>query len=109
MDVDTKKTRIENYLSVITPKYFSRFNRMLENNDGKWLVGQNVTFADVRLVNHIEFFSEMTQTDLIERYSHLKELVENVKEIPRVKKWMSTRPVSSVRNEEDEYDAFHNV
>lgn len=100
---------MENYLTVITPKYFSRFNQILENNGGKFLVGKNVSFADIRLVNHIEFFSEMTQLNLIEKYSHLTELVNNIRDIPRINEWMTKRPVTCVRKEEEEYDAFHNI
>lgn len=106
---DTKKIQFENYMNVVTPKYFSKFNQILERKSGQYLVGESVTFADVRLVNHIEFFSEMTQTNLIANFSYLQELVLNINNIPRIKEWMSKRPVSSVRKEEEEYDAFHNV
>ncbi|XP_037028435.1 glutathione S-transferase 1-like [Bradysia coprophila] len=109
LEAATQKTRLENYMSVITPKYFSKFDQNLERKNGQYMVGESVTFADVRLVNHIEFFSEMTETNLIADFPYLQELARNITNIPRIKKWMSQRPVSSVRKEEEEYDSFHHV
>lgn len=106
---DAQKIRLENYMSVVTPKYFSKFDRILRDKSGQYLVGDSVSYADIRLFNHIEFFSEMTETNLIANYSHLQELIGNIKNIPKIKEWMSRRPVSSVRKEEEEYDAFHHV
>ncbi len=106
LDDESKKSRMEHYLTIVTPKYFSQFNQILENKIGKYLVGESVTFADIRLVNHIEFFSEMTEANLIELYTHLQELVKYINDMHRIKRWKSKRPLSSVRKEEMEYDAF---
>lgn len=46
--------------------------------------------------------------NLIEKYPLLKELVKNIKNIPRIHEWTLRRPQSSVQKEEEEYDSIYN-
>jgi len=73
------------------PFYLGRFNKTATENK-KWLVGTNVTWADIYIVSLLTLISDRTGMSLTENYPAMEQLVKDVNAIPSIKQWIETRP-----------------
>lgn len=68
------------------------FEMILKSNDGKYLVGTSLTWADVMLVYLFHHFQIILGVDLVEGYPGLQKLAETVKSTPAIKDWIAKSP-----------------
>jgi len=75
------------------PDFLKRYEQFLVDNGSGWLVGKQVTWADL-LVS--EYLSRLDDKDwlpgLVDSYPHLKALVDKVHALPNIKAWVAKRP-----------------
>jgi len=83
-----KKTLLDNYV----PKYFGKFDSIIEGNGGKWLVGEKLTWADIQIVSGVEQFETLFEPTILDKYPNVKKLRDTVLALPQIKEWIEKRP-----------------
>lgn len=81
-------------LEVVTAKYFGIFNKTIQENGGKGLVGSGLTWADIYLCHFSTYFEDFCMCKFINDYPAIEGLIERFYNLPQVKKWMETRPAT---------------
>jgi glutathione S-transferase len=94
-DEEAKATLKNEFLEIQVPRYFSKLDSIKEKNGGKFLVGENVSWADLMFAHYLEFFEATVDAGMLDKYPNLKALKQNVFEIPQVKAWIEKRPQTS--------------
>jgi glutathione S-transferase len=89
---ELKKTLLETQI----PKYFNKFSAIKEENGGQWMVGKNVTWADIHLAIAVDFFGSTVDASVLESFPQLKALKDSVYELPQIKAWLEKRPVTAM-------------
>ena len=85
---------LEKLLKGPTPKYLGTFDRIVRENNGRNLVGNRVTWADIYLAHVVDNFSKIFNVDLLENYPSLSNLVSSVLSTPAIQEWIEKRPKS---------------
>ncbi|KAJ6643345.1 Glutathione S-transferase [Pseudolycoriella hygida] len=90
-DPEKKKVIVEKAAADGREKFISRFNAMLEANGG-FFVGSKITWADIIVVNAIDFMEKLWGLNIAEGYPFVKKLMENVFNADGIKEWIEKRP-----------------
>ncbi|XP_052071735.1 glutathione S-transferase-like [Mytilus californianus] len=90
---DVKKAEIINKMKeVIFPRFIAFVEKILSDNRGQFLVGSEVTLADVAVFDLISRISNMWSQELMNMSTVLKAHCEKIASIPSIKLWLETRP-----------------
>ncbi|GBP76989.1 Glutathione S-transferase [Eumeta japonica] len=85
---ETKKETVKKEIIEETiPFYFSRFEKILKENNGH--VGKQLTWADFVFVGLVELVEPILQFDIQEKYPVVKELVKKIHGLPGVKEYLA--------------------
>ncbi len=87
---DAKAELMLKMKDITVPFYMGKFNKIAEAN-GKWLVGKNITWADVFIAHMITVGENRSKIPLAEGYPAVKKLLDDFYSVP-LKKWISQRP-----------------
>jgi len=88
-----KKEFLENQV----PKCFAKFEAILRSNgNGEFLVGNQLTWADLTIAHTIEFFGDTMQADILSPFPALKKFKEGVYNVPNIKNWIAKRPKTAL-------------
>lgn len=90
---EMKKSRQETLFKETLPFYLQRLDNIAKQNNGHLALGC-LTWADIYFVGLLDFLNAMAGIDIIEGYSGLQAVKNNVLIIPDIKEWMDTRPES---------------
>ncbi|XP_063433553.1 glutathione S-transferase 1-like [Mytilus trossulus] len=77
------------------PKFLKFLTTVLEGNGNKYLVGSDLTVADIALFDILEWFNDAAFSGAIDDYSAIQSLVDRVKSVPNIKKYLEIRPADS--------------
>lgn len=89
----TKKAELkQEFISTPAPKYLSRLNTLQYENDGKFLVGKSLTWADIYISNMLVKLEDTVDQGILNGYPHLRKLKEAVFSEPKIKAWVDMRP-----------------
>lgn len=91
-DEAKKAEKIEEIKKVVKPKFLVTFNKIVKDNDGKHLVGKNLTWADIYLAHILQNVELIYGVKFLDEFPALKSLSETVFSTPQIKKWVETRP-----------------
>ncbi|OXA41413.1 Glutathione S-transferase [Folsomia candida] len=73
-------------------QYMDKFEKIVNDNGGRFLVGNKLTWADIYLA-HVLNSGELNHgVRFIDEYPALKALHDNVMRTPGIKEWMAKRP-----------------
>jgi glutathione S-transferase len=88
--VQAKKEFLENNL----PKCFNKFEKILQSQDGAFLVNGKLTWADIVVVDLLEKLEgdNYAGPSLLKAYPNLKMLKLGVHFYPGIKEWIEIRP-----------------
>lgn len=90
---ETKKAEFKKaFVETQVPKYFGKYNSIIEANGGKWLVGQNPSWADLQVATAVELFEVVLDPVVFDSYPAVKQLKESVFALPQIKTWIEKRP-----------------
>ena len=78
---------------VTIPTALGQLEKKLTSRGGQYFVGNNFTWADLHTFMYI---SDLPDKSVLKRFPKLANLVERVANIPNIKKWVETRPVTSM-------------
>nr|AVT42191.1 glutathione S-transferase s1 [Lissorhoptrus oryzophilus] len=77
--------------SEVAPFYLEKLDAQAKQNGG-YLVGGRLTWADLVFVGLIDYMNFMAKKDLLATAPNLEKVKENVANVPNVKKYLETRP-----------------
>ena len=83
----------KNHAEVTVPTALGQLEKKLESRGGQFFVGNNFTWADLHTFMYI---SDLPNKDVLKNFPKIANLVERVGNIPNIKKWVETRPVTSM-------------
>jgi glutathione S-transferase len=87
----------DKFYNVILPHFLNQFNAQIEETGGQFVVGKNMSLADLHLWNFLKFsiLEEQSKVDEILKYlPKLNALVNIVNSDKRIKGWVERRPVT---------------
>jgi len=94
---EAKKEELKKELvETISPRFFNKLTSIKEANDGEWLVGKNVTWADIHVAVTLEFFESTADPEVLTKFPVLKALKEAVWSLPQIKEWIEKRPQTAM-------------
>ncbi len=95
-DEDKKKDLIEKAAAGPLPKFLKTMECALEKNGSGWLVGNDVTWADLNLACMITFISGIAGEDQLNKMSpKMAKFLQKVMDLPRIKEHLAKKPVST--------------
>ena len=91
---ETKKAELVKTLSESAKqKFLTVFNRLAEQNGG-YLVGNSLTWADIMVANCIYNLESILEIQLLDDLPALKKLSDTVFNAKGIKEWIAKRPVT---------------
>ncbi|KAF7988003.1 hypothetical protein HCN44_007497 [Aphidius gifuensis] len=93
-DATTKETLKEKAFSKID-LLLGKLEETVKKNNG-YFVGGKLTWADLAFTAYNDFLSNITGKNIITNYPELQKLVKKIAEIPKIKAYLSKRPVTQV-------------
>nr|QNM80587.1 glutathione S-transferase sigma 2 [Daphnia pulex] len=95
-DKEKQKEILQKFLKETVNPHLEKLEQQLIKNGTGFLVGKSITWADLA---YYSFFSPMTERfgdSVMDNSPHLKKLVEHVANIPQIKKYVETRPKTTL-------------
>ncbi|CAF0769074.1 unnamed protein product [Brachionus calyciflorus] len=86
IDINKRNLLSQKFLSDILPKTLNGFEKMLSVNSGRFIVGNKITWADLALVNSLEWLDELSK-QVLKNYPFVKTHNEYIRNIPQVNEW----------------------
>jgi glutathione S-transferase len=74
------------------PTFLQRYDGFLCANKSGWLVGNNITWADLTVSEFLANLQDSFAADALEGHPNLKKYVEKVQSLPQVKEYIKNRP-----------------
>ncbi|KAF7987237.1 hypothetical protein HCN44_002999 [Aphidius gifuensis] len=93
-DATTKETLKEKAFSKID-LLLGKLEETVKKNNGYFVNGK-LTWADLAFTAYNDFLSNITGKNIITNYPELQKLVKKIAEIPKIKAYLSKRPVTQV-------------
>ncbi|CAH1784061.1 unnamed protein product [Owenia fusiformis] len=97
---ETKKEELKSkYMTETLPKWCELIEKQLEtkvNGDGTWLVGDQISWADIGVFNFLNCMELMKLDNGFSRYPNLNALKERVQALEGISKYISERPESTI-------------
>jgi len=91
---EEKEKAGRNVVEVITPKYMNKFNKIAEENPDGFMVGNQLTLADLHIFNLVCTSDGKPANHVTDGRLGLENLVNKVATIPSIQKWLYQRPRS---------------
>ncbi|XP_067952115.1 hematopoietic prostaglandin D synthase-like [Watersipora subatra] len=92
-DSDKQAAMFNDYYTQSLPKLIKLMAAHLKGGRD-WLIGNKVSMADLVTVCLLENYTDGPGLAAIEAEPSVKALIERVKNLPNIKKWIATRPAS---------------
>jgi glutathione S-transferase len=91
-----KKAELEEkYTAENLPKFIKSMEKRLEENGGQWLVGSDLTWADIALANQFSWIDSFG-VEWKKRTPKLEAFQAKIYNMPNIKAWIAKRPVSAL-------------
>ena len=74
------------------PAFLDELTKVLEKNGGKYLVGDSLSVADIAASHIVNYLVGVFGEDWKETYTVADAYFNSVLELPKIKKWIETRP-----------------
>ena len=95
-DEAKKKEMTEKFRKEDIPPFMKNLAEALKDNGGQWLVGDDVTYADIMMAVLLGFIDKRHPGDLEKRAPLLYKHTEKVLNLPKIKEWISMRPKTDI-------------
>ena len=101
---DDKENKKKKLLEETVPKFFNAFKKMKK---GKFLVGNDISIADIALFNVFYVFQQKIQEldNVLVAYPEIKEIVDNVSELPQLKHYLESSTEGTTTENQTPEDA----
>ncbi|KAH3893236.1 probable glutathione S-transferase 7 [Dreissena polymorpha] len=93
---DERKKEVGKHLAeVVYPKFLGYFEKQLDNNGGKYLVGSGLTVADLAVYAVLDTAMQNSET-FLEKHEKLRAHRDMVGAIPRIQEYVSNRKKTDI-------------
>lgn len=92
LDKAKKLEKAEKLEGIMGPKWFAKFESIVAANDGKYLVGHQITWPDLYFAAIINSGLLHSKVDFLSSYPILKAYLNTVLSIPQIKVYLEKRP-----------------
>ena len=79
-------------MEVSKPKYLGRFSKIVEDNGGKYLVGDGITVADVYLCYFLAYWEKFFKLDFTSGFPVIQNMIKQFESNPKIRNWHETSP-----------------
>lgn len=90
-DKAKKLEKAEKLEGIMGPKWFAKFESIVCKNEGKYLVGKQITVADLYFAAIVNSGFINTKVDFLSSYPKLKAYLNSVLSIPQLKAYLDKR------------------
>ena len=87
------KAGLKKHTEVTVPTALLQLETKLTSRGGQFFVGNNFTWADLHTFMYI---SDLPDKNVLNSFPNLSNLVERVGNVPNIKNWVESRPVTSM-------------
>jgi len=91
---EKKKEVLDKVAKEAAPKTLKYLARLLEQRGGDYFAGNELTWADIVVANMLATLANMLPLSLEEDFPTLENFKNKIFELPNIKKWIETRPVT---------------
>jgi len=84
---------LKKFAEETVPTAFGQLEKRLESRGGQFFVGNTFSWADLHTFMYL---SDLPDKSVLKSFPKLENLLERVGNIPNIKKWVETRPVTSM-------------
>ncbi len=81
-------------LEVHIPKYFSKFEQLLEESGGKFIAGSVLTYADLVVANFVDVALDLISPDILDDFPGLQTLKDFIFGMPAIQQWCENRTLA---------------
>ena len=85
--------QMKKHASETVPAGLSNIEKILESRGGQYMVGNALSWADLRL---FDFCHSLPQPNCLAKFPRIRNLTERVRNIPNIKTWVESRPKSKL-------------
>ncbi|CAL8137131.1 unnamed protein product [Orchesella dallaii] len=83
----------KNFITTTLPTFLGRINKRQMDNDGPWLVGKSMTWADIVVAEMLRQMSAATDPTALNGYPHVRKMIDAVFAHPNIKQYVdASRP-----------------
>jgi len=98
-DPERQKMLIDEFITKTLPAFLDVIQKVLEENGGKYLVGSNLTWADLVFVASLEMLitghglmPEYQNPDALKNHQPIADFKKSIENLPNIKAWIEKRP-----------------
>ena len=84
---------MKKHAEVTVPTALGQLEKKLASRGGQYFVGNKFSWADLHT---FMYFSDLPSKSVLDGFPKLANLVDRVSNIPNIKKWVETRPVTAM-------------
>ncbi|XP_073978703.1 glutathione S-transferase-like isoform X2 [Rhodnius prolixus] len=95
LDAEAREKKRPELLNETIPFYLERLDSIIKNNGG-YFVNNKLTWVDFYFAGFSETMESMLNAKVCEKYPHILQHRNNLKNIPEIKKWISNRPKTEI-------------
>jgi len=97
MEKDETRAKLEKeFLEQHVPKYYPKFEKIIQTSEGNFLLSKDYTWADLHIAHTLQFLNDALGQNLMAGYPGLSKFCESVFNIPGVKVWIQNRPKTTL-------------
>ena len=88
-----EEAQMKKYEKETLPAGLANIEKVLESRGGQYMVGNALSWADLRL---FDFCFSLPKPNCLVNFPRISNLTERVRNIPNIKNWVESRPVSKL-------------
>ena len=93
-DPEKVKTLKDDLLNNVFPTHFKQIASIVEETEGNFIAGKQLTFGDLFLANWLDIYEGAVDKSILDNFPSLKKLQKAVMNLPALKPWIASRPVT---------------
>ena len=86
----------EDLLNSVFPKHFKQIASIVDETEGDFVAGKQLTFGDLYLANWLDIYEDTVDKSVLDDFPSLKKLQQAVMNLPALKPWIASRPTTMV-------------
>ena len=84
----------EDLMTNVFPKHFKQIASIVEETEGDFIAGKQLTFGDLWLANWFDIYEDAVDKSVLDNFPSLKKLQQAVMKLPALKPVIERRPTT---------------
>ena len=93
-DAEKVKQLKDDLLNNVFPTHFKQIASIVEETEGDFIAGKQVTFGDIFLASWFDIYEDAVDKSILNNFPSLKKLQKAVMNLPALKSWIERRPTT---------------